>query len=51
MNTHTITVWVEKNEFGISLVEMLAPVLVLGLYYLSYRVTCYLGKGEVTVND
>lgn len=51
VNPHTITMWVEKHQFGISLVEMLAPVLVLGLYYLSYRVTCYLGKGEVTVND
>lgn len=51
INPQAIVNWIQRHQFGVTLLQVFSPVIVLGLYYLSYLLTCHLGKGEVSVNE
>ena len=39
--------WCQAHAFGVVLFQILAPVITLILYYLSYRIACYFENKEV----
>lgn len=43
--------WIKNHQFEMVLLQVFSPIIVLGIYYLSYRITCYFGRGEVSVNE
>ncbi len=39
--------WCDTHAFAISIMQVVSPVVILALYYMSYRITCHFGKKEV----
>lgn len=45
-----ITTWFKSHQFFLTLLQIFSPLCCGGLYYLSYRIVCCLGRGEVDIN-
>lgn len=46
INIEGIMNFIESHVTEISIIESFGPVIVLGLYYLSYRITCHFYEGK-----
>lgn len=43
----TFVEWCNTHVFAVSFIQVVSPVVMLALYYISYRITCHFNKKEV----
>ena len=43
----TFVEWCNTHVFAVSFIQVVSPVVILTLYYMSYRITCHFNKKEV----
>lgn len=46
-NIGVLVQWCNTHTFAISIIQAVSPVVILALYYMSYRITCHFDRKEV----